>query len=686
MSNVKKTKGISVISDAEVVKKGKYRVFNGAEYETIYLQTSAEQVIESELKKFVSETEKNVWNSKADGNHTHDTVYLKKGESYTIAQADNLLAEKSDAGHNHTASSIIVDTNHKFVTDAEKSRWSNTYIKTEVDDKVKVVSDAVISLESTNVTQHNDIIKGYQDGDKEVTKKVTKVQENLDEAVDELTKLINNGGTANTDLASRVNTIENTTIPAVKKSVTDLDTKLSKEITTLSEDKADTSQVTIDIAAAKTALQKDIDLKANKSYTDNQLGLKADKLTTYTKEEVNDALSSKVDSSTINIELSKKADKNAVTASLALKANATDVEDSLKLKANVTDLEEGLAKKAELAHKHSFSQIDGLGSAASKNVGTLKGNVPVLDDNGKLEISILPSIAINNTFTAKSPEEAMRLPMKAGDILILESSARQAAIDSQSKDEETLTYSVSNSTKTLSKEYTTYLASGRLTYLCINPSANTFEERFRPLQSSGDTISSAEVESKLASKLNISEFTSYQTEVKDSLDLKADKLTTYNKTQVDTELSKKVDKVPNKQLSTHDFNNTYKNKLDGIADNANNYVHPVEDGDLHVPATSTISNGRVLMAGSSAGSISWKKLNASNVDETNNKKFVTPQQIELWTNKADAGHDHDKYRLISDSYSQSQTRTEINKMRTIVNSTKPNSGVQVAGAVWIEIK
>lgn len=46
-------------TEAEIIKKGKYRVFNGVDYETVYLQTSADQVIESESKKFVSQAEKN---------------------------------------------------------------------------------------------------------------------------------------------------------------------------------------------------------------------------------------------------------------------------------------------------------------------------------------------------------------------------------------------------------------------------------------------------------------------------------------------------------------------------------------------------------------------------------------------------------------------------------------------------
>ena len=39
-------------------------------------------------------------------------------------------------------------------------------------------------------------------------------------------------------------------------------------------------------------------------------------------------------------------------------------------------------------------------------------------------------------------------------------------------------------------------------------------------------------------------------------------------------LGNKVDKVSGKQLSTNDYTTTEKNKLAGIAENANNYVHP----------------------------------------------------------------------------------------------------------------
>ena len=53
------------------------------------------------------------------------------------------------------------------------------------------------------------------------------------------------------------------------------------------------------------------------------------------------------------------------------------------------------------------------------------------------------------------------------------------------------------------------------------------------------------------------------------------------------------------------FTSTEKTKLSGIEAGANNYVHPTADGSLHVPATSTTSDGKLLQAGPTAGSFNW---------------------------------------------------------------------------------
>lgn len=59
-----------------------------------------------------------------------------------------------------------------------------------------------------------------------------------------------------------------------------------------------------------------------------------------------------------------------------------------------------------------------LGTAASKNTGTSEGNVPVLDANGKLNSSVLPPIAITDTFVVNSESAMLQLDAQVGDVCI----------------------------------------------------------------------------------------------------------------------------------------------------------------------------------------------------------------------------------------------------------------------------
>ena len=61
----------------------------------------------------------------------------------------------------------------------------------------------------------------------------------------------------------------------------------------------------------------------------------------------------------------------------------------------------------------------GLGTAASKNVGTGSGNVPILDANGKLVDSIIPKIAITNTHVVASQAAMLALSQaQEGDVAV----------------------------------------------------------------------------------------------------------------------------------------------------------------------------------------------------------------------------------------------------------------------------
>ncbi len=66
----------------------------------------------------------------------------------------------------------------------------------------------------------------------------------------------------------------------------------------------------------------------------------------------------------------------------------------------------------------TLSKITDAGTAASKNTGTAAGNVPILDVNGKLDTSILPVIAISNTFVVASQAAMLALTAEVGDIAV----------------------------------------------------------------------------------------------------------------------------------------------------------------------------------------------------------------------------------------------------------------------------
>lgn len=59
-----------------------------------------------------------------------------------------------------------------------------------------------------------------------------------------------------------------------------------------------------------------------------------------------------------------------------------------------------------------------LGTAATVNTGTSAGNIPVLDSNGKLDTSILPALAITDTFVVNSQAAMLALTAEVGDVAV----------------------------------------------------------------------------------------------------------------------------------------------------------------------------------------------------------------------------------------------------------------------------
>lgn len=62
--------------------------------------------------------------------------------------------------------------------------------------------------------------------------------------------------------------------------------------------------------------------------------------------------------------------------------------------------------------------IDELGTASSLDVGTTQGTIPVLSTGGKLDNSVLPSIAITDTFVVNSESAMLAIVGQVGDVAI----------------------------------------------------------------------------------------------------------------------------------------------------------------------------------------------------------------------------------------------------------------------------
>lgn len=66
----------------------------------------------------------------------------------------------------------------------------------------------------------------------------------------------------------------------------------------------------------------------------------------------------------------------------------------------------------------STTDIGGLGTAASKDTGTTSGTIPILGANGKLNTSVLPALAISDTFVVATEVAMLALTAEVGDIAI----------------------------------------------------------------------------------------------------------------------------------------------------------------------------------------------------------------------------------------------------------------------------
>lgn len=88
-----------------------------------------------------------------------------------------------------------------------------------------------------------------------------------------------------------------------------------------------------------------------------------------------------------------------------------DITNALGLKVNKVD---GKGLSTNDYTTTDKNKLAGLGTASTKDIGTSSGNIPILDSNGKLASSTIPSVAITDTFIVAS--QAAMLALSAADI------------------------------------------------------------------------------------------------------------------------------------------------------------------------------------------------------------------------------------------------------------------------------
>lgn len=110
----------------------------------------------------------------------------------------------------------------------------------------------------------------------------------------------------------------------------------------------------------------------------------------------------------------------AIAADGTLSATGTDVEIINNLTSDRTDAALAAAQGKVLKGLIDTLQtaVNGLGTAATKNIGTASGNIPVLDSNGKLNTSVLPALAITEVFTVASQSAMTGLTAQVGDVAV----------------------------------------------------------------------------------------------------------------------------------------------------------------------------------------------------------------------------------------------------------------------------
>ena len=326
-------KKISILTDGKIEKGNTGLVTGDAIYTALNAETTARQNADTTLTNQLTTTNKNVSDlqtaikQKADAS----TVYTKTEVDSQVSGLKTDLAGKADASLSNltdagkTAVKDIMKTDLSQKADkADVYMKTETYNRTEVDDKVNVLTNDLAGKADTSLSNLTDAGKA---------------------AVKDIMK---------SDLDKKANQADVYTKTEVDSQVSNLNTSLSGKANTSLSNLTDTGR-----AAVKDIMKTDLDKKANQAdvYTKTEVDSQVSSLNTN--------LSGKADASLSNLtEAGKTAVKDIMKADMDKKANQADVYTKTEVDSQVSSLNTSLSGKADA----SLSNLTDAGKAAVKDI------------------------------------------------------------------------------------------------------------------------------------------------------------------------------------------------------------------------------------------------------------------------------------------------------------------------------
>lgn len=571
-----------------------------------------------------------------------------KKAKYRVKNSDG----KYEVIHLETSADQVITTGEKqFVSATEKATYLDKYSKSEIDNKVREINGNIATLEA-NDAEHLSKISALENTDKEIKSSVTAVDLKVDGIKEELEELINNGGSA----LDEYKTANDARVEALENGKAEKEHKHEIADVNGLRDELNTLETKENVSSAIEAAKEEV-----KEYADD----------------INGTLVEAIEEAKTELE-TKKVNKTDIvnTLDVAVEGKVLDARQGKALKelvdqkASTLALESGLAGKADKSHRHSYTEIDGLGSAATKEVGNLEGQLVALGADNKIDAALLPSIAINETFVVDTKEEAMEKTVEVGDIVIVNNPVEVLAKTRSTKNSEV----------------------GAITYIVVKADAESFEEKFRPLMSGADNITKGEVLDALSKKLDVSVYTSDKSEMQSQIASKADAATTYNKTEVDGKVdavSGEVTRVEGKfDTAVESINSAIAEKMDAatveekLASKADkSYV----EGELTKKADEATVNSALALKAEKTYVDETMATKAEVIDKLAGKADTATVNEEL-AKKADKETTNAALALKADA-AVVYTKVEVDKMLSAnaPSASKEEPVEKAEGHIWLEL-